>query len=99
MPLSNPIREGITLSANERILVDGLIKAAIGYWPAIGNCSIDGFRGNWLVRDGLLTEFEDKWELTVEKRSYDILIHKSPFSFSIIKYPWMAKPLHVTWPY
>lgn len=71
----------------------------ISYWPAIGNTSVNGFRGNWLVRDGLLTELEDKWELTVEKRAYDVLIHQSPFSFSIIKLPWMEKPLHVTWPY
>jgi hypothetical protein len=30
-------------------------------------------RGNFLVRDGLLSEEQDKWELTVEKRAYDIL--------------------------
>ncbi|MEO6520360.1 MAG: contractile injection system tape measure protein [Mucilaginibacter sp.] len=99
LPIAQPIIQGINISEEHIDLINGLINAAMGYWPAIGSSSVDGFRGNWLVRDGLLTEHGDKWELTVEKRAYDLLIHRSPFSFSIIKYPWMDKPLHVTWPY
>lgn len=97
IPIATPIKEGIEISEDHKNLIHGLIEAAIGYWPAIGQCSVDGFRGNWLVRDGILREEEDRWELQVEKRSYDILMLKSPFSFSIIKLPWMTKPLHVTW--
>ena len=99
MPISQPVKDGITIADEQKELIEGLIKAVINYWPAIGQCSIDGFRGNWLVRDGLLTEQDDRWELIVEKRAYDLLINRSPFSFSIIKHPWMKKPLHVTWPY
>jgi hypothetical protein len=97
--LSQAVPDEIEISEENRLLIEGLIKASISYWNVIGECSVDGFRGNWLVRDGLLLELEDKWELTVEKRAYDILISKSPFAFSIIKYPWMNKPLHVIWPY
>ncbi|HEU4717365.1 MAG TPA: contractile injection system tape measure protein [Bacteroidia bacterium] len=99
IPLDTPVREGIDIKPEEKNLTEGLLKAAIGHWPVIGSTSVEGFRGNWLVRDGLLTERDDRWELTVEKKPYDILLHKSPYSFSIIKYPWMEKPLHVTWPY
>lgn len=95
----SPIPESIEISETEKELMEGLIKAAIGYWQAIGNSSIEGFRGNWLVRNGILREQEDRWELIVEKRSYDLLLQKSPFSFSIIKMPWMQKPLHVSWAY
>lgn len=91
------VKAGITVSGDQQILIEGLLKAAISHWPAIGNCSIDGFRGNWLVRDGLLSEKEDRWELSVEKRAYDLLINRSPFSFAIIKFPWMSKTLHVNW--
>jgi len=99
LPIAGPIQDGIIISPANVKLIEGLITAIIGYWPAIGQSSIDGFRGNWLVRDGLLVEQDERWELTVEKRAYDLLINKSPFSFSIIKYPWMAKPLHVNWAY
>jgi hypothetical protein len=99
VPIAEPVQDGITISPANVKLIEGMITAIIGYWPAIGQCSVDGFRGNWLVRDGLLVEQDERWELTVEKRAYDLLINKSPFSFSIIKYPWMAKPLHVNWTY
>jgi len=99
LPLSFPVTDGVEISAQNKDIIEGLIKAMIGHWPSVGDSSVYGFRGNWMVRDGLLTEREDKWELVVEKRAYDILLHKSPFSFSIIKYPWMDKPLHVNWPY
>jgi hypothetical protein len=99
LPLTHAVPDEIEISEENQQLIDGLIKAAISYWSAIGDCSVNGFRGNWLVRDGNLLELVDKWELTVDKRAYDVLINKSPFAFSIIKYPWMEKPLHVIWPY
>ena len=99
LPITTPVMESITITEDQKKLINGLINAAISHWPNVGDTSILGFRGNWLVRDGLLIEKEERWELSVEKRVYDLLIHKSPFSFSIIKYPWMKKPLHVIWPY
>lgn len=96
---TSPIQDGIKVSNDQKNLMEGLIKSVINHWPAIGQCSLDGFRGNWLIREGILKEEQDYWELTVEKRAYDLLISKSPFSFAIIKFPWMLKPLHVNWPY
>jgi hypothetical protein len=91
--------EKIVISEAHKELIEGMIQAVIGYWPAIGHSSIAGFRGNWLIRNGLLMDGDDNCELTVEKKAYDLLINKSPFSFSAIKYPWMAKALHVSWPF
>lgn len=99
LPLTHPVPAGITISEPARELVNGLITAIIGYWPAIGDTSTNGFRGNWLVRKGMLTETEEQWGLNVEKRPYDLLIAKSPFSFSVIKFPWMNKAVHVSWAY
>lgn len=79
-------------------LINGLLNSMIGHWPAIGSATIESLRGNFLVRDGLLIESEDVWNLYIEQRSYDILISRSPFSFSVIKFPWMPKTLYVTWP-
>lgn len=96
---TTPIKGGTAITDEQKELMNGMIRAIIEYWPAIGECSVDGFRGNWLIRNGLLSETEDSWNLKIEKRPYDILINKSPFSFSIIKYQWMEKPLHVEWEY
>ncbi|RQO79314.1 hypothetical protein DBR40_02835 [Pedobacter sp. KBW01] len=97
LPLAQPVPEEIDISEDQILLINGLLQAMIGYWPATGSSSVEGFRGNWLVREGLLRELEAYWELVVEKRAYDLLLNQSPFTFSVIKYPWMPKPLHVTW--
>jgi hypothetical protein len=98
LPLSHPVESGIHLSTEESDIIHSLIEAVINYWPAIGKTSIDGFRGNWLVRNGTLTESQDHWDLIVEKRPYDVLIARAPLSYSIIRLPWMKKPIYVTWP-
>ncbi|MBW2937634.1 hypothetical protein KXJ69_05920 [Aureisphaera sp. CAU 1614] len=99
IPITHPVPEEVNITEADKELMNGLLDAAIAHWSAIGNTSIDGFRGNWLVRDGLLSEESNHWNLTVEKKAYDLLINSSPFSFSIIKFPWMKKPLEVNWPY
>ncbi|MEE1944503.1 contractile injection system tape measure protein [Pedobacter sp. KR3-3] len=99
LPIAEPIPKEITIEPKEEELMEGLITSVIGHWEAIGSSSVDGFRGNWLMRKGLLYEKENKWELVVEKQPYDMLIQQLELSFSIIKFPWMEKPLHVNWPY
>lgn len=95
----DPIFQGLEFSAKKSETIDGLLKAMISHWPSVGESSLQGFRGNWLVREGILLEYEDNWELTVDKKAYDLLLNKSPFSFSYLKFDWMKKPLKVSWPY
>lgn len=97
IPVHQPVKSGIVISKQNIELMEQMLQSMIAHWKAIGSSSIDGFRGNWLIRDGLLSEHDDRWELFIEKRVYDILINQSPFSFSVIKYPWMIKPLYVQW--
>lgn len=97
LPLTAKVNFANQIFANEKELVEDLIRAMISHWPAIGNSSIAGFRGNWLVRDGNLTENEDNWMLSINRRSYDVLLQKCPYPFSIIKFPWMSKTLRVSW--
>ena len=99
LDVAAPIKESIEISDEDKQLIEGMIQSVIYHWSAIGSSTVDGFRGNWLVREGILKETEDRWELTVEKRPYDVLMMKSPLSFSIIKMPWMKKPIHVIWPF
>jgi hypothetical protein len=99
LPLNTPVKSGINISNENKELMKGLINAVISNWSKIAGTSVDSFRGNWLVRDGLLSEYADKWQLTVDKRGYDVLLQTAPFSFSLIKFPWMEKPLYVSWPY
>jgi hypothetical protein len=97
MDLEEPVTDGIILNSEQEEMMEGLIYGVINHWPDAGSNSVDGLRGNWLVRNGLLRKDENGWELTVERKAYDLLLMRAPFSFSLIKFPWMPKPLSVKW--
>jgi hypothetical protein len=86
-----------SFSTDEFQLLESLLHTVIAHWPEAGSSSIDGFRGNWLLRKGVLLQLEQSWELTVERRPYDLLLTKCPFSFTYTTYSWMPLPLQVYW--
>lgn len=99
LPPSASADDFVPLSDQDQALCSSLLASAIEHWSVIGKSSAAGFRGNWLVRQGSLEEASDRWNLRVERRPYDVLLARAPFTFSIIMHPWMDKPIHVTWPY
>ncbi|WP_199030956.1 contractile injection system tape measure protein [Ralstonia sp. ASV6] len=83
----------------ERDLCDSLLAAVMQHWDSQRGSSIDGLRGNFLMRDGRLTHQSGSWQLDVEKRPYDVLLGTFPLSFAVIKFAWMPEPLRVQWPW
>jgi len=96
-PINEPAETPIDFEESETELIDSLIKAMISYWPAIGDSSIAGVRETFLLRDGTLTEKEDRWELRIRRKTLDVLVDQIPWSFSVIYFKWMNKPIFVTW--
>ncbi len=91
------LSENIEITTEEAVFSDQVLNALISNWPALGSISIPALRETFLMRDGLLSESQEQWKLTVERKSFDVLLNQCPFSFSVIKYPWMEKPLVVKW--
>ena len=89
-----PIKE---LTEPEKELCHELLTTAISRWEVIHNTSIEGFRETFLVRTGKLEWQEDHMTLHVEKKSYDMLLDKIPWSIAVIKLPWMKDAVYVKW--
>ena len=87
-----------SITPEETQVVNDFLQTCMAYWPEEKTKSVEDFRKKWLVREGLLKECPNHWELLVTNRPNDKLLTQSPFSFSTIQFPWMPKPLHVTWP-
>ena len=85
------------ISESEKELIDGLLKAVITNWGAVGHMSPDGLRSTYFVRQGRIEADGATDLLTVEKKTFDILLDKLPWGYSIIKHPWMPKVLNVKW--
>lgn len=95
---SQPLPRELALTTAETELGESLLKAVIARWDALKNTSIAGLRETFLLRPGKLEWLpDDRIVLTVETKTLDILLDRRPWSISIIKLPWMAAPLYVTW--
>ena len=92
-----PIIREIELLAKEKETVEGMLTAVIQRWSIIGNTSVQGLRETFLQRAGRLVLKEDNWHLKIEQKGVDVLIDRLPWSFSIIKHPWMKRPIYVEW--
>lgn len=78
-------------------LIDGLIRAVVARWTALGQTSPEGLQDAFVRRGGSLRESEDGWRLTVDPGPFDMLLDRLPWSFGTVALPWMEMPLHVKW--
>lgn len=92
-----PLPQEIAFLKEETELLDSLLRGAMGNWRVMEHTSVDGFRGSFLIRNGVMAETGELWQMTVEERSYDVLLDSLPWNISPVKYPWMEKPLYVKW--
>jgi hypothetical protein len=74
-----------------------LLTAVIANAPILREMSIDGFRGSFLLRKGVLSAESGTWLLRVERVSYDAVLDRFPWGMSWVKLPWMEAPLSVEW--
>ena len=97
LKIQEPISAYKRLTMLERNEAADLSASVISHWKALKSTSQKGFQLSFLQRKGILTERENLWTLQVEKNSYDLLLDSIPWSFNIIKLPWMNKMIQVEW--
>ena len=76
---------------------DTLLSSVIAQAPILRDLSLDGFRGSFLLRKGLLSARDGVWLLRVERETYDVVLDRFPWSFDWVRLPWMEVPLGVEW--
>jgi hypothetical protein len=93
------IEPGEPLSDSDKAEVEQMLQAVIDNWSAIKNTSIEGLRVNFINRKGMLTMQAHQFHLRVQKETVDILLSQLPWSFQMIKWPWMKGILMTQWDY
>lgn len=96
-PLERPLMKKIKLIKKEKKEADSMLVSLIRNWPILKNTSINGLRSSFFHRDGKLAREDDGWRLTVEQKSYDMLLDYVPYTLSAIKLPWNKNILKVDW--
>ena len=85
------------LTAREMDECDILLNAVIEHATVLNHMSIAGFRGSFLLRQGVLSTRDGAWLLQVERETYDVVLERFPWSISWVRLPWMSLPLRVEW--
>jgi len=87
----------VDITLDDKKIIDEMLNAVIQKWEKLGTTTIEGIRGTFLIRDGLLTDEEENYQLKVESKSYDMLMDFLPWTITTSKLPWMKKALVVNW--
>ena len=88
---------GPPVSATEAEECSNFLTAVIGQAPVLNNMSAEGFRGTFLLRQGILSSRDGAWLLRVERDTYDIVLDRFPWSLEWVRLPWMESMLRVEW--
>lgn len=88
---------GEPLNQPEISAAEALLEAVLGHAPMLGRIGVAGLRQAYLTRPGLLATRDGHWLLRVERRSFDLLLDRLPWSFGWVRLPWMAAPMQVEW--
>ena len=85
------------LSEEAKNMAESLINGLRSNWDKVKDSSPEAIQETFLQRDGILIIKEDKMVLTVDKKGVDVLLTSIPWNITLIKLPWMKKPLYVEW--
>lgn len=94
---ATPVDAAIRITETESAACRQLLEAMLAHWPALGGTSVAGLRETFLRREGRLAAADERWKLTVQRKTLDVLVDQVPWSISIVLHPWMPAPVHVTW--
>lgn len=99
MDIETPVPAEIPLPETEKSECVQLLEAVIRNWPVLKNTGPDGLRQAFLQRAGLLrrTDSGMGWLLRPERLGQDILLEQLPWTYSVVRLPWMEKMLQVEW--
>ena len=97
LSIVTPIPPQLELTDEEVDTVTSLMEGALTHWSKLNKTSPSGLREAFLQRSGKLEERHDAYHLTVEEKTYDMLLDSVPWQFRKIKYQWMEKSISVHW--
>ena len=96
-PSNEPLPKRVELNQDELNTIDSLLETAKTNWSEIRNTSIRALQESFLNRAGFIEKTEWECTLTVEERACDILLDSIPWSYKLVRLPWMENILKVNW--
>ncbi|MDF1695264.1 MAG: contractile injection system tape measure protein [Saprospiraceae bacterium] len=96
-PIQADIPKHLPISTFEKQEVESLLHAVLSHWSKMKGTSIQGLRGNFLIRKGVLREDDNEAMVHVEHQTADVLLNSLPWGLNIAKFPWHTTLLTIKW--
>ena len=97
LPMHIPLPESLELTDKEKQTAESMLAGVKANWQAMSGTSVKGFQENFILRTGRLEQQEEKWLLTVDNKTIDILLDTVRWGFRQIRFPWLKKYIQVVW--
>jgi len=97
LPTSAPVPAGIAITGAEHDFIESLIGAMVVHAKVFGSSSVAAMRQTFLARKADLQLADDAWQLQIQPGPFDVLLDRLPWSYSLLKFGWMTRPVHVAW--
>ena len=95
--MNTPISPSFVITLEEEEMVNKLINGTIFNWEKMRGTRLETFRETFFMREGMLYEKDNRWELIVERKAYDLLLDTLTWNISMINLSMMKKRLNVQW--
>lgn len=76
---------------------DELLQAVLNYWDALKSSSLQLLRNEFLQRPGRIEEKDKQLRITFERKTFDILIDRIPWTIGYLQLPWRKGLIVVEW--
>jgi hypothetical protein len=97
IPIEQPIPLQVDVTETEKAVAAELLEVVRQRWEKMKNTSIEGLQLSFLQRGGAIIATPDGWKLRVEQKGIDVLLQYLPWSWGMIRLPWMNKILYTEW--
>jgi hypothetical protein len=92
-----PVASIFEPTPEETSLSRKMLQGAVQNWEQMKNTRPETFQETFLQREGRLYRLDDRWELVVDKKAYDMLLDSLSWNISMIQLSWMSQRLVVIW--
>ncbi|MGB3465511.1 MAG: contractile injection system tape measure protein [Cyclobacteriaceae bacterium] len=92
-----PLPTDMLLTEEEKEEAIHLLQVVIDNWKVLKGTSPEGLRTTFLQREGHLRKDFGGWKMQVHRITMDVLLDRLPWSYSIIKLPWLTEMIYVEW--
>ena len=97
LPMNIPLPESLVLTDKEKQTAESMLAGVKANWQAMSGTSVKGFQESFIIRTGRMEQQEEKWLLTVDNKTIDILLDTVRWGFRQIRFPWLKKYIQVIW--